>query len=84
MNSSEQTGSTRLRHSEITDTFVKIIHDVFVDVEVEPTVQLLEGRSFFNKSTSIEDNAHIDNKYGLWELGFSKSFLFMTIFNLLA
>ena len=54
---------------EIRDNFAKIIYDVCF-FEVEPTLQLLHGKSFIHKTTSTDEKAQIDIKAnGLWGQG---------------
>ena len=47
---------------QIIDTFSELMHDVCYDIELEPSLQLVEGESFFNKSTCTYDNAGLDTK----------------------
>ena len=43
------------------------MHDECYEVEVEPSLQLLEGKRFYNKSNGTDDNARLDIKTkGLW------------------
>ena len=35
------------------------MHGVLNDAEVEPSLQLIEGESFYNKSTNTNDNARL-------------------------
>ena len=53
-------GYTNMRHNEIRDTFAKIMRDVFYEVEVETTLQLLQGESIINKTTRTDENARLD------------------------
>ena len=55
-------GYTDLRYNEIRDTFAKLLGDICNDVEIEPKLQLLEGETFDNKSTSTEDEARLGIK----------------------
>ena len=74
-----------MRHNEIRDTFAKILHDLYYDVEFEPTLQLLQGESFIHKTTSTDEHARLDIKANdLWILMFSRYFFEVKIFNPLA
>ena len=71
-----------MRHSAIRDTFAKIIHDVCYDVEIEPTLQLLQCEYFLHKTTTSDENARLDTKTsGPWESRFSRYFIDVKIFN---
>ena len=60
-------GYTKIQHYEIRDTFTKIVLDVCYDVEVESSLQFLDGEILWNKSTITADNARLDIKTnGLW------------------
>ena len=75
-------GYTHMRHIEIRDTFDKIMHDVCFDVEVERTLQLLQGESFIHITTSTDKNPRLDIKTnGLWRSWFSGYFFDAKIFN---
>ena len=55
------------------------------DVEVGPTLHLLQGESFIDKTTSTDESARLDVKAnGLWESRFSLCFFDVKIFNPLA
>ena len=59
--------STHMRHSQVVNRFTEIIHDVCCDVEVEPSLHMLEDESFFNTSTRTDDSARHDIKAnGFW------------------
>ena len=55
-------GCTRISKNEIRDSFAKTMHDVLYDVEVEPTIQLLQGESVKNRTTSGDQNGQPDIK----------------------
>ena len=64
-----------MRCNEIRDTFAEIVRDLCYDVEVEPTLQLLQGESFKHKTASTDENARLDNQAnGLWSFRFISSF----------
>ena len=50
-------GYTQMRDKVIRDTFAKIMHEVCNDVEFEPTLLLLQGKTFILKSTSTDEKA---------------------------
>ena len=59
--------------------------EVCHDVQVEPQIQLLQGESFDNRSTTTEDDARLDIKAnGLWGSKFSRIFFDVKVFNPLA
>ena len=51
-----------MRHKKFRDIFAKIMHDVCYYVEVEPTLQLLQGKSFIHKTTRTNENSQLDIK----------------------
>ena len=63
-----QGGFTHVRHKEIRDTLAKLLNEICLDVEIEPTLQPLRRETISKKSTSTEDDARRDIKdNGLWE-----------------
>ena len=48
----------QMRHNEIRETFAKVMHGVYYDVEIEPALQLLQGESFIKNllHSSIDDS----------------------------
>ena len=61
------------------------MHDICYDVEVEPTLQLLQGESFIHKTTSTDEKAQLDIKAnGQWGLRLNRCFFDVNIFNPLA
>ena len=65
-------------------TFANIMHRVCYEVEVESSLQLLEGERFYNKS-STDDDARLDIKANsLWWSRLSRTFLEVNVFNPLA
>ena len=51
------------------------MNDVCHDVEIEPKIQPLKGKSFVNNSATTEDEARLDIKAnGLWGSRFSRAF----------
>ena len=66
-------GYTHLRHNGVRDTFATLLDEVCHDVEIEPKLQSLEGKSIHNKTTSAEDDARLDIKAnGFWGGPFSQ------------
>ena len=53
-------GYTHERHDTIHDTFANIMHDVCYDVQIEPHLQPLQGKSFDFKTTNTEDQIPLD------------------------
>ena len=43
-------------------TFSNLLNGVCVDVEVEPCFQSLQGETFANRTTTIDDEARLDIK----------------------
>ena len=75
-------GYTHLRHNEIRDTFDTFLDEVCHDVEIEPKLQSLEGKSVHNKTTTTEVDARLDIKAnGLWGGRLSRTFFGVKIFN---
>ena len=78
-------GYTHIRHNEVRDTFAKFMDEVCFDVDIEPTLQPMQGESFDNKTTTTEDEARLDIKAnGLWGHCFTRYFFDVKIFNPLA
>ena len=74
-----------MRHNEIPDTLAKILHDVCYEFEVEPTLQLLEGESCKDMTTSTDQNTRLKIKLKTPEGSrFSRYFFDLKIVNLLA
>ena len=48
-------GYTRIRHSDIPDSFVNPLNEVCDDVEVEPCLQTLQCETFANRSITTDD-----------------------------
>ena len=75
-------GYTHLRHNETRDTFATLLNEVCHDVELQPKLQSLEGESFYNNTTTTEDDARLEIKaYGLWGGRYSRTFFDLKIFN---
>ena len=71
-----------MRHNEIRDIFAKIIYEVCYDVEVEPTPQLLQDKSFIHKTSNTDDNERLKIKTnGLWALKFRRYFFVVKVFS---
>ena len=51
-----------MRRNEIPDISSKIIQDVCYDVDVDPTLQLLQGKTFVPKTTRSDENVRLDIK----------------------
>ena len=67
-----------MRHNETRNTFVNLMKDICFDVEFGPRLQPLEGKSFDNKTTTIEDEARLNVKAnGLWETRFNRTFFYV-------
>ena len=57
-----------------------LIHEVWHEAEIEPKLQPLQGESFHNNSTAIEDEARLDIKANrLWGSRFSRAFFDVNI-----
>ena len=68
------------RHNEIRDTVAKILDDVCIDVNVEPTLIPLTGESLNNR-TNKANEARLDvSANGFWTRG-DKAFFDVRIFN---
>ena len=79
-----KSGYTHLRHNEFCDTFATLLDKVCHDVEIEPKLQSLEGKSFHNKTSTTEGDARLDIKAnGLWGGRLSRTFFDVKIFNTL-
>ena len=50
-------GYTHIRHNDIRDSFANLLNEVCNDVEVEPCLQSLQGETFANRTTTIDDDA---------------------------
>ena len=75
-------GYTHMRHDEIRDTFSNLMSEVCYDVEIEPKLQSLQGKSFVNNSTTTDENPRLDVKAnGLWGSRFSRTFFDVKVFN---
>ena len=73
---------THMSFNEIRDIFAKIMHGFCYDVEVETTLQLLQGESFVHRTTRTDENARLDFKAnGLCGSGLSRYFFDVKIFN---
>ena len=55
-------GFTDMWHNEIRDTFAMIMLEVCYDVEFEPTLKLLQGESFIQKTLRTGEKALLDIK----------------------
>ena len=55
-------GYTRLRDSEIRDTFATLLDEICQDVEIEPKIYSLEGESFHNRTATTKGDAQLDIK----------------------
>ena len=73
---------THMRYNEIRDTFGTLISKVCFDVKIEPKLQSLQGESFVNNSTTIDEDARVDVKVnGLWGSRLSRTFFDVKVFN---
>ena len=48
--------------NELCDSFANLVSDVCHDIEIEPTLQPLQGETFILKSTTTDDDARLDIK----------------------
>ena len=73
---------THIRHNDIRDSIAKLLNEVCHDVEVEPCLQSMEGETFANRTTTINDDARIDIKaFVFLNSRFSRPFSDMKAFN---
>ena len=67
------------------DSFENLLSDVCHDVEIDPHLQPLQGKTFALKSMTSDDDARLDIKAnGLRESKFNKTYFEFEIFNPLA
>ena len=63
-----------MRHNELRDSLANLLSNVCHDVEMEPHLQPLQGKTFALKSTITDDDARLDVKAnGLWESKFNET-----------
>ena len=75
-------GYTHIRHNDIRDSFANLLNEVCDDVEVEPCLQSLQGETFANRTTTIDDDARLDIKAnGFFDSRFSRTFFDVKVFN---
>ena len=75
-------GYTHIRHNDIRDSFANLLNEVCDDVEVEPCLQSLQGETFANRTTTIDDDARLDIKAnGFFDSCFSRTFFDVKVFN---
>ena len=71
-----------MKHNEFHDSFANLLSDVCHDVEIEPHLRPLQGKTFALKSTTTDDDVRLDIKAkGLWELRFNKTYFDVKNFN---
>ena len=64
------------------DSFANLLNEVCDDVEVEPCLQSLQGKTFANRTTTIDDDARLDIKAnGFSDSRFSRTFFDVKVFN---
>ena len=51
-----------MRHDKIKESFAKIRHGVCYDVKIEPPLQLLESKSFYNKLLELTITLELTSK----------------------
>ena len=77
-----QGGYTHIRHNDIRDSFANLLNEVCDDFEVEPCLQSLEGETFANRTTTIDDDARLDIKANsFFDSRFSRTFFDVKVFN---
>ena len=75
-------GFPTIRHNEIRDLFAELIRDVCPNVEIEPTLQPLNGEAFKYRSTTTDDKARLDiAANGFWGGRFERTFYDVLVFN---
>ena len=75
-------GYTHIRHNDIRDSFANLLNEVCDDVEVEPCLQSLQGETFGNRTTTINDDARLDiQANGFFDSRFSRTFFDVKVFN---
>ena len=75
-------GYTHMRHNEIRDTFATLMSEVCFDIDIEPKIQSLQGKSFVINSTTTDEDARLDVKTNrLWGLRFRRTFFDVKVFN---
>ena len=52
---------THIRHNDIRDSFANLLNEV-CDVKKEPCLQALQGETFANRSTTIDDDERLNIK----------------------
>ena len=74
-----------MRHNKLLDSFANLLIDVCHDVEIEPHLQPLQGKTFALKSKTTDDDARLDIKAnGLWQSRFNKTYSDVKMFKSLA
>ena len=63
-------------------TLANLLNEVCDDIEVEPCLQTLQGETFANRTTTIDDDARLDiTANGFFDSGFSRTFFDVKVFN---
>ena len=63
-------------------TLANLLNDVCDDVEVEPCLQSLQGETFANRTTTVDDDARLDIKANcFFDSRFSRTFFDVKVFN---
>ena len=69
-------GYTHIRHKDIRESFADLLNEVCNDVEVERCLQCLQGETFANRTTTIDDDARLNIKAnGFFDSRFGESVL---------
>ena len=75
-------GYTHIGHNDIRDSFANLLNEVCDDVEVEPCLHSLQGETFANRTTTIDDDARLDIKAnGFFDSRFNRTFFDVKVFN---
>ena len=71
----------RTYDTDICDSFANLLNEVCDDVEVEPCLPSLQGETFANRTTTIDDDARLDIKAnGFFDSRFSRTFFDVKVF----
>ena len=75
-------GYTHIRHNDIRDSFANLLNEFCDDVEVEPCLQSLQGKTFANRTATIDDDAGLDIKAnGFFDSRFNRTLFNVKVFN---
>ena len=74
-----------IRHNEVRDLTAELLSEVCHNAEVEPNLQLLNGKTFQNKTANTQDGAWLDiSMNGFWGGRYEKCYTDIRVFNPLA